>query len=383
MDMDAFFAAVEVRDNPTLKGKPVIIGADPREGKGRGVVSTCSYEARKFGVHSALPISVAYKRCPDGVYLRGNHQKYRDVSQKIFKILKDYTPDIQPISIDEAFMDLSGCYHFYGSPIKTCQDIRQQIKDKIGLNASIGIAPNKMVAKIASDYCKPDGLIEIKSDQVTAFLWPLSIGKIWGVGKKAQESLEKMGINLVGDLAKTPVEKLVARFGNYGAHLHRLANGIDQREVQNSNNVKSVSHEHTFEQDTDDKTEIMDKMLLLCERVSRRLRRHDLKGKTITVKLRLSNFKTFSRAQTLSQRVNFSDVIYKTALTLIKNFYQQGMRFRLIGVRVSNFEDQYVQDTLYESPDHVRDENLHKAFDVIKDKFGESAIRRGIYKSTQ
>ncbi len=381
MDMDAFFAAVEQRDNPQLKGKPVIIGADPKGGQGRGVVATCSYEARKFNIHSALPISIAYRRCPQGIYLRGNHNKYREVSRQIFAILQDYTPDIQPVSIDEAFMDLTGCLSVGGSALAVCRAIKNNIKTQVGLTASIGIAPNKMIAKIASDYNKPDGLLEIKPDQVLNFLWPLPIGKIWGVGKHTEKALHDMGIKTVGELARKPVEVLSKRFGSHGAHLHQLANGIDERPVVVDDEVKSVSNEHTFEHDTADQEEIIDKLLYLSEKVSRRLRKNDLKGKTVTLKIRLKVFQTFSRAETLDHRTNFSDTIYATALGLYRSFYRSGMQIRLIGVRVANFEDPYVRDSLFDDPAEKRDEDLHRACDQIKDKYGEKAIRRGIYKS--
>ena len=381
MDMDAFFAAVEQRDHPELKGKPVIIGADPKGGQGRGVVSTCSYEARKFNIHSALPISIAYRRCPQGVYLRGNHQKYRDVSREIFAILRDYTPDIQPVSIDEAFMDLTGCHLVDGSVLGLCRAIKQDIRNRVGLTASIGIAPNKMIAKIASDYNKPDGLLEIKPDQVLNFLWPLPIGKIWGVGKHTEQALNEMRIKTVGQLAQTPVEVLSKRFGHHGVHLHQLANGIDERPVAVDDEIKSVSNEHTFEEDTADQEEILDKLLSLSEKVSRRLRKNELKGKTVTLKIRLRGFQTFSRAETIDHRTNFSDTIYATALKLYQAFYRPGMQIRLIGVRVANFVDPYVRDSLFEDPAERRDEDLHRACDQIKDKFGEKAIRRGIYKS--
>lgn len=383
MDMDAFFAAVEQRDNPSLKGKPVIIGADPKNGSGRGVVSTCSYEARKFKIHSAMPISIAYQRCPHGVYLRGDHRKYSRVSQEIFKILYDFTPDIQPVSIDEAFMDLTGCVHFYGTAINTAREIKQRILKETGLTASIGVAPNKMVAKICSDHCKPDGLLEIKEENLLAFLWALPVGKIWGVGQHTQTALNQMKILKVGDLAKTPVEVLVDRFGAHGEHLHRLSNGIDERGVVVDDEIKSVSHEHTFDQDTSDKEEVLNQILYLCEKTSRRLRKYDLKGKTITLKIRLKGFKTYSRACTIAQRVNFSDVIYRNSLALFTEFYKPGMYIRLVGVRVSNFEDPYCQDSLFQDPKAQRDEDLHKAFDQIKDKYGEKAIRRGIYKKYQ
>ncbi|MCA9394376.1 MAG: DNA polymerase IV [Candidatus Omnitrophica bacterium] len=381
MDMDAFFAAVEQRDNPALRGKPVIIGADPKGGQGRGVVATCSYEARKYNIHSALPISIAYRRCPQGIYLRGNHQKYREVSRQIFAVLKDYTPDIQPVSIDEAFMDLTGCLSDGRSPLDLCRAIKKDIRARVGLTASIGIAPNKMIAKIASDYNKPDGLLEIKPDQVRNFLWPLPIGKIWGVGKHTESALHQLQIKTVGELARTPIEALSKRFGTHGLHLHQLANGIDERPVAVDDEIKSVSNEHTFEQDTTDQEEIIDRLLYLSEKVSRRMRKHDLKGKTVTLKIRLKGFQTFSRAETLDHRTNFSDTIYTTALHLYKIFFRPGMHIRLIGVRVANFEDPYVRDSLFEDPAEKRDEDLHRACDQIKDKFGERAIRRGIYKT--
>ena len=383
MDMDAFFAAVEQRDNPSLKGKPVIIGADPKNGKGRGVVSTCSYEARKYKIHSAMPISIAYQRCPQGIFLRGDHRKYSRVSKEIFKILYDFTPDIQPVSIDEAFMDLTGSFHFYGTAFNTGKKIKERISKEIGLTASIGIAPNKMVAKVCSDYCKPDGLLEIKEDNLLNFLWSLPVEKIWGVGRHTQEILNQMKIEKVGDLAKTPIKVLLDKFGAHGQHLHQLSNGIDEREVLIDDEIKSVSHEHTFDLDTSDKEEVLNQLLIQCEKVSRRLRKYDLKGKTVTLKIRLKGFKTYSRAITIAQRVNFSDIIYRTSLNLFNEFYKSGMYIRLIGVRVSNFEDPYVQDSLFKDPKIQKDEDLHKAFDQIKDKYGEKAIRRGIYKSYQ
>lgn len=381
LDMDAFFAAVEQRDNPSLKGKPVIVGADPKNGHGRGVVATCSYEARKFKIHSAMPISIAYQRCPHGIFLRGDHRKYSRVSQDIFKVLYDFTPDIQPVSIDEAFMDLTGSFHFYGTALNTCRKIKERILREIGLTASVGIAPNKMVAKICSDHCKPDGLLEIKEEHVLPFLWSLPVAKLWGVGKHTQDMLQQMKINNVGDLAKTPLEVLVNTFGAHGEHLHRLAKGIDEREVVVDDEIKSVSHEHTFDEDTADKEEVLNEMLYLCEKVSRRLRKYDLKGKTVALKIRLKGFKTYTRASTLAQRINFSDIIYRTSLELFNEFYKPGMYIRLIGVRVSNFEDPYVQDSLFHDPQIQKDEDLHKAVDQIKDRFGEQAIRRGIYKT--
>ena len=376
MDMDAFFAAVEQRDDPSLKGKPVIIGADPKGGTGRGVVSTCSYEARKYGIHSAMPISIAYRKCPHGVFLRGSGRKYREVSDHIFDILYDFTPDMEPVSVDEAFLDITGSYHFYQTPYKTCQAIKDRIKKEVGLTASIGIAPVKMVAKIASDYCKPDGLLEILPDKVLDFLWPLPIERLWGVGHQTQKALNAMGIRTIGELAKYPVVELDARLGVHGQHLSSLANGIDEREVYVDEEIKSVSHEHTFETDEADLEHVYRILSHLSEKVSRRLRKYELKGKTVTLKVRLSNFKTVTRACTFDERINFFDNIYKQAKDLFDAFYQPSMKIRLLGVRMSNFTDPYVQESLFRDPIAEKREKVHKAVDLIKDKFGEGAIYR-------
>ena len=378
VDLDAFFAAVEQRDNPFLKGKPVVIGADPKEGKGRGVVSTCSYEARRYGIHSAMPISIAYRKCPHAHFLRGDMSKYKQASRKVFKIFSDFTPHVEPISIDEAFLDITGSYHLFGSaPSETGVQLRQKIREHVGLTASVGLAPVKMVAKIASDYCKPDGLLEIKEGGVLDFIHPLDVGKLWGVGPKTQQSLNQLGVVTVGDLAEISQQDLIRRFGEHGRHLYCLAHGIDSREVVEDEEIKSVSHEHTFEQDTRDQEEIEKVFLKLSEKVSRRLRRYELAGKTITVKIRTKGFHTSTRASTLSERTNYTDVIYRKARQIFRDFYQPGMWVRLIGVKVNNFEDPYVKDSLFVEAGQERLEKVHKAVDAIKDKFGESAIHRG------
>jgi len=378
MDMDAFFAAIEQRDDPKLRGKPVVVGADPKGGQGRGVVSTCSYEARKFGIHSAMPISRAYRLCPHACFVRGSGRKYREVSHQIFKILYDFTPDIQPISVDEAFLDLTGTYHFYKTPKATAQAIKDRIKKEIELNASIGIAPVKFVAKIASDESKPDGLLEILPDGVLDFLTPLRINKLWGVGKKTQQALEGMGIKTIGDIARIDPQELHERLGVHGLHLYDLARGVDEREVIDDDDIKSVSHEHTFEHDIDDRNEIDRTLMGLSEKVSRRLRKYELKGKTLTVKIRLKGFKTYTRAATFSTRTNFADTIYKQSKRIFDVFYQKGMKIRLLGVRLANFDSPYIREDLFEDKKDIRNEKVHKAVDYIKDRFGEEAIHRGM-----
>jgi len=381
IDMDAFFAAVEQRDHPELLGKPVVVGADPKKGRGRGVVSTASYEARVYGIHSAMPISKAYRLCPHAVFLPGSMKKYSKVSNQIFDIFYDFTPEIEPISVDEAFLDLTGSFHFYKTPYNTCVALKERIKKETRLTASVGIAPVKMAAKIASDLCKPDGLLEIKEGGLLDFLWPLKIEKLWGVGPKTKETLNRMKIETIGDIARTPLEILRNRFGENGEHLYSLANGIDPRQVVLEEEAKSVSNEHTFERDTADKDEIYRTLLYLSEKVSRRLRKDNLKGKTLTVKIRLADFKTYTRAFTYPERTNFTDTIYRKAKEVFDGFYKSGMKVRLLGVRLSHFNDPYVQENLFEDEKNVRLEKIHRAVDSVKNRFGEDAIRHGFPKS--
>ncbi len=378
VDMDAFFAAIEQRDNPQLRGKPVVIGADPRKGKGRGVVSTCSYEARKFGIHSAMPISQAYARCPGAVFLPVRMQRYNDVSTQIFSILYAFTPDVEPISIDEAFLDLSGTEALHGPAIETARKIRRRIYDELCLTASVGIAPVKMVAKIASDHCKPDGLLEITKEQLLDFLWPLDVGKLWGVGPKTREILTRMNIAKIGDLARLSEKQLYRIFGQYGLQLHALAHGFDPRAVEHAQDARSVSHEHTFDQDTANQEVLYQTLLVLSEKVSRRLRCDGRQGRTITIKVRLKGFKTYTRSVTLPHMTNFVEDIFLHARTLFDGLYVTGTQVRLLGVRVSGFQSAYVQESLFECADQEKKERVHRAVDLIKDKFGERSIHRAI-----
>ncbi len=377
VDMDAFFAAIEQRDHPLLRGKPVIVGADPQGGRGRGVVSTCSYEARKFGVHSAQPISRAYQLCPKAVFLPVDFKKYHKVSNEIFDILYDFTPEIEPISIDEAFLDLTGSYHFFETPYKACQEIKRRIKDELMLIASIGIAPVKMVAKIASDLKKPDGLVEVKAENIQSFLNPLKIERLWGVGPKTQKNLNELGIYIIADILKLSLDDLTRIFGSHGKEFFNLARGIDDRVVEANDQVHSVGNEFTFDQDINDREKLHETLLYLSEKVSRRLRKASLKGKTLTVKIRLKGFKTFTRAYTFVKRVDLIDDIYPQAKRLFDEFHKAGDYVRLIGVRLSHFEDDYVQDDLFTYPATQKSEKIQTAMDKIKDKFGEDKIHRG------
>ena len=376
VDMDAFFAAVEQRDNPAYMGKPVIVGADPKAGKGRGVVSTCSYEARKFGIHSAMPISIAYKKCPDAVFLRGNMAKYAKESDKVFDILERFTPEIEPISIDEAFMDISGSHHLFGTPVETCQKIKQTIKKETGLTASVGLAPNKMTAKIASDMDKPDGLVTVEEKGLMEFLRPLRVDRLWGVGEKTKEMFKKVGIRTIGDLGSQDPEKLARLFGKNGRHAWELARGIDPRKVETEGTVRSISNEHTFSRDTKDKDLIRNTLMYLSEKVSRRLRKAGLKCRTVTLKIRFEDFSTFTRSVTLKYPTNFVSDLYENCLQSAESFGPGKKAVRLLGVRSSNLVDRPWRSDLFEEDPEGTDkrEKVHKALDRIKDKFGEKAI---------
>lgn len=373
IDMDAFFAAVEQHDDPTLKGRPVVIGSDPKGGKGRGVVSTCSYEARAFGIRSAMPISEAYRRCSHAVFLRGDIKKYAQVSQDIMAVLYDFTPDIEPISIDEAFCDITASWHLFGSPQETCMKIKKRIVDEVGLTSSIGLAPIKMAAKIASDMKKPDGFVQVAQGQVKEFLAPLPIRVMWGVGPKAEQTLQRLGIRTIGALAAYNVTVLEQSLGAHAIHLWQLANGIDERDVAPCDSVQSVSNEYTFEQDVPATDEVESTLLFLSEKVSRRLRKQALKGKTVTLKIRFSDFKTYSRSETLAETTNFCGVIYNTVKTLYHEFQDPRKYVRLVGVKVSRFADTKVQAMML-WPEHGQQEAKHVVMDKIKDKYGESAI---------
>lgn len=377
IDMDAFFAAVEQRDSPAFIGKPVIVGADPKDGKGRGVVSTCSYEARKFGVHSAMPISKAWRLCPQAVFLPPDFRKYKKASQQVFEILERYTPDIEPVSIDEAFLDITGTFHLHKTPVALAQRIKDDIHREVRLTASVGIAPVKMVAKIASDINKPDGLLEIRPGEVQGFLAPLPVERLWGVGRKSKEVLNRMGIYVISDLLKIPKSRIFELLGEQGLHLFDLASGIDPRDVTAGEEAKSVSHEHTFDIDEADPQTVTKVLFVLSQKVSRRLRKEALKGKTVSVKIRLKNFQTFTRARTLDKRTNFVGTIDQNAQQLFRDFFKPGMKIRLIGVRVTGFDDPYVSDGLFTEPGEVKKESIHRAVDLLKDRFGEGSIHWG------
>ncbi|MCM8760869.1 MAG: DNA polymerase IV [Candidatus Omnitrophica bacterium] len=379
VDMDAFFAAIEQRDNPAYRSRPVIVGADPKGGRGRGVVSACSYEARKFGIHSAMPISVAWRKCPDAVFLPVDMEKYESVSNLIYEILYSFSPDIEPISIDEAFLDITQTNHLFGGPLETCLKIKERIKSVSGLTASVGLAPTKMAAKIASDLKKPDGLVEVSQEKLLEFLHPLDVSRIWGLGKKCADELSKIGIRTIGQLARQDPLELCEIFGKNGFHFWQLANGIDDREVIPAYEARSVSNELTFDQDTSDLRIIEGALMSLCEKVSGRLREEGLRCRTATLKIRLEGFITHTRSATLDHPTNFADVLYKEIKHLYNNdFYMAKRRVRLLGVKASALVPAGHKSTLFDGIGEEKQELVHTAIDRIRSKFG----RRSIYRAT-
>jgi len=376
IDMDAFFAAIEELDHPEYRGKPVVVGADPKGGKGRGVVSTCNYEARKYGIHSALPISQAYKKCPFAIYVPPRMDRYVECSRKLFSILNEFTPKVEPISVDEAFMDITGCTRLLGTPEEIAKKIKTCIAERLQLTASIGIAPNKFIAKIASDLEKPDGLVIVQPEGIIDFLHPLQISKMWGVGKKTEVKLKAMGIHSIGDLAKLPQEIVVKKFGKGGLHFWTLANGIDDREVERDHTVKSVSLENTFMEDVDDEKTIENTIFSIADNLSRVLRNKQLKGKTVTLKIRLQDFSTFTRAHSYGSFFDSSQLIGETCLKLYHNFDKKSKKVRLLGIAVSNLNSQAKEQLgLFETREKS-DDKIDKVIDLVQNKFGPDLIKK-------
>ncbi len=376
VDMDAFFASIEQRDNPSLKARPVIVGADPKKGHGRGVVSACSYEARKFGIHSAMPISMAYQRCPSAAFLLPDMKRYSEASRRIYRIFYDFTPDIEPVGIDEAFLDITGSYKIFGTPQETAFLIKKRIKEETSLTASVGLAPTKMAAKIASDLEKPDGMVEVSRERLLGFLWPLEIRRLWGLGKKTESILKDRGIDTIGDLAKKDVKDLIKLFGKSGLHLWQLANGIDNSEVLAESETKSLSAEMTFDEDTSDRNKVEGALMSLSEKVSARLRREGFKARTITLKIRLEGFLTYTRAVTIDVSTNYADLLYKKIKELYNNFDPQKKKIRLIGVKTSNLVSSHQEDCLFKDAQDAKREMVHKAVDKIIKRFGSGSIKR-------
>lgn len=374
-DMDAFFASVEIREQPQLATKPVVVGGSP---DARGVVSAANYIARQYGIHSAMPMSTAIKKCSHLVILPHRLSLYAQVSRQIRAIFERYTPLIEPLSLDEAFLDVTASRRLYGTAENIGRAIKKDIADELNLVVSVGVAPNKFLAKIASDLDKPDGFLVVKENQVQDFLDPLPVSRIWGVGKVMEKSLEKMGIRSIAQLRAFNEGLMKDNFGEHGAHLWRLARGIDHRMVITEHEAKSISHETTFATDIFDKNILLATLLQLTEQVAWRLRHQELKGRTVQLKIRYSDFKTFTRSQSLTQATNQTQVLWRTAKQIFETkLPQKPLPIRLVGMGISgltDIEDQAQQDLL--DQDSATQEKLDAVSDSIKEKFGKKSLMR-------
>ena len=337
IDMDAFFASVEIRDNPKLKGKPVIIGNDPRKTGGRGVVSTCSYEARSFGIHSAMSSKEAYERCPQAVFIPGNYEKYTAVSQQIRAIFKRYTDKIEPMSIDEAYLDVTENKLGIKSAVKIARLIQQDIWQELHLTASAGVSYNKFLAKIASDYQKPCGLTVIMPDDAVSFLQQMDIAKFHGVGKKTVEILHQMGVFTGADLLEISEITLIDRFGRFGFDLYRKARGIDNSPVKSNRIRKSIGKEKTYSKILSLDEDIKKELTLLSEKVALSLQRYEKSGKIVILKIRYVDFSTLTKRKTLNQQTQDSEEIAQSIIQLYETLSDKDKGVRLLGVTVTGF----------------------------------------------
>ncbi|MEM3536239.1 MAG: DNA polymerase IV [Candidatus Bathyarchaeia archaeon] len=336
LDMDHFFTAVEEREHPECRGKPVIVGADPKEGRGRGVVSTCNYEARKFGVRSGMPISKAWKLCPQAVYLPVNYELYVKVSNQIMSMLRGYADKFEQWGIDEAFLDVTSKVKDYAEAEALARKIKREIYEREKLTCSIGIGPNKLVAKIASDFQKPDGLTIVKEDEAEKFLAPLPVRKLLWVGRKTEQKLKAMGINTIGDLARYDPVVLAENFGVMGTQIYLMAHGVDRSEVMERGEIKSISRDVTFEEDTADFDFVLKTLDKLSEEVHKDAERQRFYFKTVTVRIRYENFETHTHSKTLPFITDRLQDLKKTARELAQAYLRPERKIRLVGVRISN-----------------------------------------------
>ena len=373
VDMDAFYASVEQLDNPELKGKPVIVGGIGN----RGVVSAASYEARVYGVRSAMPMYEARRRCPQGVYIQVRMSRYKEMSQQVFQVFGDFTPTIQGLSLDEAFLDLTGAI---GSedPVALGRRIKDAIRAATGLTASVGLAPNKLVAKIISQQCKPDGLQHVRAEEVQATLDPLSVTAMWGIGPRTGESLTRAGIATLRDLRLAPEAKLKALFGSQALQFKARAEGRDERPVDDSGGERSVSQETTFERDLSDMKDLDPVLRSLTEDLCRILRKNALKPHTLVVKLREADFSRHTRQRRFTPADASFDALYPIARALLTRWLEEHprRRLRLLGVGARDFAGDEQQDLFDES--RARRERLEKASDAVRERFGAEALHRGV-----
>ena len=376
IDMDAFFASIEVLDDPLLKGKPVIVGG----GLKRGVVSAAGYEARKFGIHSAMPIFEAKRRCPQGIFLPVRMKRYKEISLAVMACLRKFSPLVEPVSVDEAYIDLTGTGLIFGKEEEAARKIKKEVSEKTSLTCSIGVSTCKFIAKIASDLNKPDGLTIIPPEQVRKFLDTLSIKKVPGIGNKTGEQLVKMGILYLGDVNQYPPDRFYKKFGKPGIRLVEFANGIDKSRVVPRSSPKSISSENTLPEDTDDVNILKKYLIEQAETVARSLRKKGLKGRTMILKIKHTNFRLITRSVTLEYPTQFARVIYREIFKLLDT-YKLFSKVRLVGLGISNLEpvDAPEQLNLFKKNDDLdkKWEKAEKALDKIVNRFGDDTIKRG------
>jgi DNA polymerase-4 len=375
VDMDAFYASVEQRDRPELRGQPVIVGGLG----GRGVVTAASYEARAFGVRSAMPNVTARRLCPQGIFVPNRMEDYARISKQIREILLSFTPLVEPLSLDEAFLDVRGCQGLFGPAEAMARLVKERIRGETDLVASVGVAPNKFLAKLASDHGKPDGLVVLAADRVAEFLAPLPVGRLWGVGAKGEKRLHALGLRTVGQLAALPQKVLVDQIGDFGAHLWNLAHGIDDRAVVPDQGAKSISTETTFARDLADHDALGSCLLELVEHLAGRLRHCKLRARTVELKVRSSDFQTRTRSQSLADPTDVTLVLWQAAKSLLERALTPEMLpVRLLGVGASRLtEDATVQGDLFEDASQARQGALDRTIDAIRNQFGAGALRRG------
>jgi DNA polymerase IV len=385
--MDAFFVSVEELFDPALRGKPVVVGGRPGE---RGVVSAASYAARKFGVHSAMPLRTAYKLCPQAIFLDGHRDRYLDYSRRVHGVLCEFSPLVEMASIDEAYLDMTGTERLHGPPLRAAHLLHERMKAATGLNCSVGIAASRLVAKITSDQAKPNGVLWVMPGREAAFLAPLDVRKVPGVGKVTEKNLHAFGIRKVGDLARLDEAFLEQKFGKWGLALAGKSQGLDaggwyDSEVGEGGGAKSISHEHTFLEDTADASRLEATLAHLCEQVGRRLREHNLQARTIQLKLRYKDFSTITRAHSIARATQLDTELFEEIRALFRRHWKPGQQVRLLGVHASGWDKGTGQMGLLDQDRHDRWMQAMAAADRMRDKFGDSAVSlaaglRGRYK---
>jgi DNA polymerase-4 len=368
--MDAFYASVAELDDPSLRGKPVVVGAGIR-----GVVLSANYAARKFGIRAAMPVGRAKRMAPNAIFVTPDHHRYSEISAKVMEIFGSFTPYVEPLSLDEAFMDVTGAQKLLGTPREIGQAIRKRVHEECGITCSVGIASNKFIAKLASGHCKPNGLLEIPDDRVISFLHPLPVRDLWGVGPKTAEQLEKLGLRQVSDIANTPLDTLKRALGDAtGEHLYELSWGRDYRTVVVDDPDQSIGANETFSYDMDDPEAILREYLKLTERATTRLRNRNLFAKTISITVRFADFKTITRSKTLPLPISSTHEVYQVVKDLYQALKLDRARLRLVGVSLSNFHDDAPEQLMLGQREKGWRE-AENAVDQAAARFGEQSVR--------